>query len=71
MHGLCSVTFIGIKDWKGAPKPQHDLHLKDVVEGGADDEEDHHTTEHSSNRKNDIGIYREENDSRRTSLTSA
>lgn len=71
LHGLGSVTFIRIKDWKGAPKPQHNLHLKDVVDGDADDEEHPHTTEHSSNRKNDIGIYRYEEDTMRTSSASA
>lgn len=61
MHALFSVTFICIKDWKGVPKPQYNFHLKDVVDGDADDEEDHRTAERSSNRKNDIRIYRYEN----------
>lgn len=68
VHGLFSVTFIWIKDWKSAPKPQHNLHLEGVVDGDADDEEDQHSAEHSPNRKNHIGIYRYESDTRKTSL---
>lgn len=70
LYSLCNVTFIRIKDWKGAPKPQHNLHLIDVVDADADDEKDHHTTEHSPDRKNDVGIYRYENHTTRTCLAS-
>lgn len=57
---MCSVTFICIKDWKGAPEPQHNLHFKDVVDADTDDEEDEHTAEANPNRKNVVGIF--END---------
>lgn len=62
------ITFIHIKDCKGAPEPQHNLHLKNVVDGDADDEEEHRATEEGSNRNKEIGICRCGNDTRRTSL---
>lgn len=69
-HTHC-ITFINIKDCKGAPEPQHNLHLKNVVDGDADDEEEHHATEEGSNRNKKIGICRCENDTRRTSLAES
>lgn len=59
---LCTVTFIYIKDWKGTPEPQHNLHLKDVVDADTEDEEDGQTAEHKSDRQNEVGICRYEND---------
>lgn len=59
---LCAVTFIYIKDRKGAPEPQHNLHLKDVVDADTEEEEDEHTAEHNSDRQNEVGICGCEND---------
>lgn len=59
-HLLWTITFICVEDWKLSPEPQHNVHLKEVVDDDADDKENYHTTKHESNGKYDVGICRDE-----------
>lgn len=53
---LLNITFICIEDWKCSPEPQHNVHLKVVVDDDSDDKKNGHSTKHNSSGKYDVGI---------------
>lgn len=57
---MWNITFICVEEWKRSPEPQHNVHLKEVVDDDADDKENCHTTKHESTGKYDVGICRDE-----------